>query len=194
MKKKTLLIIPSLGLAIGAITSLITRQETPYFEANATSTEMDNVGVEPGEELDTNNVFYDDFSNGISMDNWVISKKAWGNSGVSRNSGVVPENVYYNSTDKTVLFRALGDYYKDNDFNYDLDDWYGYAHDDVTGGGRVYSRDGTRTGGCIKSRDVYGPGRFEARFKVAPMEGVCTAFWTYSADPGSLSPAGSWTG
>ncbi len=180
MKKKTPLIIPALGLAIGAITSLITRQETPYFEANATSTEMDNVGVEPGEELDTNNVFYDDFSNGISMDNWVISKKAWGNSGVSRNSGVVPENVYYNSTDKTVLFRALGDYYKDNDFNYDLDDWYGYAHDDVTGGGRVYSRDGTRTGGCIKSRDVYGPGRFEARFKVAPMEGVCTAFWTFN--------------
>ena len=60
MKKKTLLVIPALGLAIGAFTSLITRQETPYFEANATSTEMDNVGVEPGEELDTNNVFYDD--------------------------------------------------------------------------------------------------------------------------------------
>ena len=60
------------------------------------------------------------------MDNWVISKKAWGNSGVSRNSGVVPENVYYNSTDKTVLFRALGDYYKDNDFNYAS--WHKYNY------------------------------------------------------------------
>ena len=145
-----------------------------------TSTDMDAITPDNGEQLDKANMIYDDFSSGFNTDFWVTSKKAWGNGNVSLNSGVVPENVYYNSEEDKIIFRALGDYYQDNDFNYNLQDIYGYAHDDKTGGGRVYSIDGTRTGGCIKTRNAYGPGRFEARFKAAPIEGVCTAFWTFN--------------
>ena len=151
-----------------------------HQQVKATSeTDMDNIPVESGEQLDTANMIYDDFSNGLNTNRWVVSKKAWGNSSVSYNSGVIPENVFYNSIDKTIIFRSLGDFYKDNDVNYDLHNRYGYAHDGSTGGGRVYSKDGTRTGGCIKTRDEFGPGRYEARFKAAPVEGICTAFWTF---------------
>lgn len=181
MKKRLLLTIPALGLIFSAFAFLINKQEVKYKQVNAYATDMDGVAVEAGEELDTENVFYDDFSSGIDMENnWVPAKKAWGNSSVSYNSGVVPENVFYNSVDKTVVFRALGDYYQGDEFDYDLDERYGYAHDEITGGGRVYSRDGTRTGGTIKTREEYGPGRYEAKFKVAPAEGVCTAFWTFN--------------
>ena len=179
--KKPILIASAIltSLLLGSATFVFLHQ--PVKEAKAsTETDMDNIAVESGEQLDTANMVYDDFSSGFNTSRWVVSKKAWGNGTVSYNSGVIPENVMYNSTDKTMVFRALGDYYKDNDVNYNLHNTYGYAHDGSTGGGRVYSKDGTRTGGCIKTRDEYGPGRFEARFKVAPVEGVCTAFWTFN--------------
>ena len=181
MKKK--LLITSLilsSLLLGGATFIFLNQQVKEAKASSPITDMDAVAVESGEQLDTENIFYDDFSTGLNTSKWVVSKKAWGNSSTSTNSGVIPENVMYNSTDKTMVFRALGDYYKDNDVNYDLHSIYGYAHDGSTGGGRVYSKDGTRTGGCIKTVDSYGPGRFEAKFKIAPMEGVCTAFWTFN--------------
>lgn len=181
MKKK--LLITSLTLAsllLGGATFMLLNKPIKEAKASSPITDMDAVAVESGEELDTANIFYDDFSSGLNTSKWVVSKKAWGNSSTSTNSGVIPENVMYNSTDKTMVFRALGDYYKDNDVNYDLHERYGCAHDDSTGGGRVYSKDGTRTGGCIKTVDSYGPGRFEAKFKIAPLEGVCTAFWTFN--------------
>lgn len=179
--KKPILIAGTIltSLLLGSATFVFLHQ--PMKEAKASSeTDMDNIAPESGEQLDTANMIYDDFSNGFNTNRWVVSKKAWGNGTTSYNSGVIPENVFYNSTDKTMVFRALGDYYKDNDVNYNLHSIYGYAHDGSTGGGRVYSKDGTRTGGCIKTRDEYGPGRFEARFKAAPVEGVCTAFWTFN--------------
>lgn len=180
MKKQTLIILPILGLLLGSFAFFGAQKENKYTPVSAFATDMDNIAVEAGEELDTEHAVYDDFSSGLSTSMWAISKKAWGNGDVSYNSGVIPENVFYNSVDKTVVFRALGDYYKDNDVNYDLHHTYGYAHDSSTGNGRVYSKDGTRTGGCIKTKDVYGPGRFEARFKAAPVEGICNAFWTFN--------------
>ena len=155
--------------------ALLTINNKPVKMAEAsTETDMDAIALENGEQLDKSNMLYDDFSSGINTSIWAISKKAWGNNTVT-NSGVIPENVMYNSTDKTVVFRALGDYYQDNDVNYDLHHTYGYG----TSSGNVYSKDGTRTGGCIKTKSAYGPGRYEAKFKIAPVEGVCTAFWTY---------------
>lgn len=187
--KKNHLIAGSIltSLLLGSATFLLLNRSISKTEASSL-TDMDFIDVETGEELDKDNMIYDDFSNGIDTNRWVVSKKAWGNSSTSLNSGVIPENVMYNSTDKTVVFRSLGDYYKDNDVNYDLHNRYGYKHGTTDGGGAVYSIDGTRTGGCIKTRDLLGPGRFEARFKVAPVEGVCTAFWTY--DYGSHGETG----
>ena len=182
MKKNLIIasgIIASLLLGTGL---LLSQNQKAVEKVNATvgETDMDAIAVESGEQLDTENMIYDDFSSGLDTSRWVVSKKAWGNGTVSNNSGVIPENVFYNSTDKTMVFRALGDYYKDNDVNYDLHHTYGLADGSSTGGGRVYSKDGTRTGGCIKTREEFGPGRFEAKFKVAPVEGVCTAFWTFN--------------
>ena len=168
------------GLLLGSGVLLLNNNHKMEAAKADSTTDMDVIAPETGEQFDKDNMIYDDFSSGFNTDFWAVSKKAWGNGSVSYNSGVVPENVYYNTVDKTMVFRALGDYYQDNDFDYDLDAIYGYAHDDKTGGGRVYSRDGTRTGGCIKTRNAYGPGRFEARFKAAPIEGVCTAFWTFT--------------
>ena len=180
MKKRHLIAVFTLtGLVLGCATLLLRSKTYDKVIAN-TITDMDSVGVESGEELDKDNMIYDDFSSGLDTSRWVVSKKAWGNSGESNNSGVIPENVMYNSTDKTMVFRSLGDYYKDNDVNYDLHERYGYMHGSTNGNGAVYSKDGTRTGGCIKTRDLFGPGRFEAKFKVAPVEGVCSAFWTFN--------------
>ena len=182
MKKNLIItsgIIASLLLGTGLLLSQ-NKKTIDKVQATVGETDMDNIAVESGEQLDTENMIYDDFSSGFDTSRWVVSKKAWGNGTVSNNSGVIPENVFYNNTDKTMVFRALGDYYKDNDVNYNLQNKYGYAHDDSTGDGRVYSTDGTRTGGCIKTREEFGPGRFEAKFKVAPVEGVCTAFWTFN--------------
>ena len=167
------------GLLLGSGALLIQNNKVEPVKADS-NTDMDDIVPDNGEQLDKANMIYDDFSSGLNLSTWAVSNKAWGNSSVSYNSGVIPENVFYNSTDKSMVFRALGDYYQDNDVNYSLHSWYGYAHDGSTGGGRVYSKDGTRTGGCIKTRDLYGPGRFEAKFKVAPIEGVCTAFWTFN--------------
>ena len=183
--KKLHIISSSILVSLLLGSALLLNNKIDIKEAKAdTTTDMDSISPESGEQLDTANMIYDDFSSGINTGRWVVSKKAWGNGTVSYNSGVIPENVFYNSEDKTVVFRALGDYYKDNDVNYDLHSKYGYAHDDSTGGGRVYSKDGTRTGGCIKTREEFGPGRFEAKFKVAPVEGVCTAFWTFNYGEG----------
>ncbi len=180
MKKQTLITLPILGFLLGSFAFIGAQKENKYTTVSAFATDMDNIAVEAGEELDTEHAVYDDFSSGLSTSMWAISKKAWGNGTVSYNSGVIPENVFYNSVDKTVVFRALGDYYKDNDVNYKLHHTYGLADGSSTGGGKVYSKDGTRTGGCIKTKEEYGPGRYEARFKAAPIEGVCNAFWTFN--------------
>ena len=175
MKKRHLIVGTMLAALILGSTALLFRGNVLDEVVASSLTDMDFVDVESGEELDKDNMIFDDFSNGFNTNRWVVSKKAWGNK-VPCNSGVIPENVMYNSVDKTMVFRALGDYYKDNDVNYDLDDRYGCG----TSNGNVYSDDGTRTGGCIKTRELFGPGRFEARFKVAPVEGVCSAFWTFN--------------
>ena len=179
MEKKHLFIGVTILSMLVCGATLICQNKDPVKVKADTTTDMDDIAVESGEQLDTANMVYDNFSSGIPTSRWVISKKAWGNNN-STNSGVIPENVFYNSSDKTVVFRALGDYYQDNDVNYKLHHHYGTASPGNTGSGKVYSNDGTRTGGCIRTTDYYGPGRFEAKFKIAPVEGVCSAFWTFN--------------
>ncbi|MGD9620215.1 MAG: family 16 glycosylhydrolase [Mycolicibacterium sp.] len=112
------------------------------------------------EWLDTPNPYpspqpalFDDFSNGIDPDRWLIADKAWG----GNNGGVVPANV--SVVDGIVRLAAHGDQYTG----------------DVTGhGGRT-----TRVGATIVTRDYYASGRYEVRARVPQTLGAASAFWSY---------------
>ncbi len=109
-------------------------------------------------ELDYDNAFFDDFSNGVNHDNWYIGNQAWGGS----NGGVIPENVSY-TDDGILLLRGNGGYYQQNE---------------LTGVGDV--KDGRYTGAALISKFLVQSGRYEIKMKVLPRLGACTAFWTYA--------------
>ncbi|MCM1289903.1 MAG: glycoside hydrolase family 16 protein [Corallococcus sp.] len=114
-----------------------------------------------GVEMDIDNAFFDDFTNGVDPDNWYIGKQAWG---AGENGGVIPENVNY-TDDGVLVISGNGEY---------------YTAGDVAGVGTV--KDGSLTGGALISKFVTGPGRYQVRMKVLPRQGACTAFWTYAFD------------
>lgn len=109
-------------------------------------------------EFDYDNAFFDDFSNGVSKENWYIGKQAWGGS----NGGVIPQNVHY-TDDGVLVLTGNGKYYTDND---------------VRGVGDI--KDGRYTGAALISKFLVKPGRYEIRMKVLPRQGACTAFWTFA--------------
>ncbi len=118
------------------------------------------VNVLKGIELDYENAFFDDFTNGVSYDDWYIGKQYWGQD----NGGVIPENVGY-TDDGILILSGNGDY---------------YTSDAIKG---VGERDnGTLTGAAITSKFITGPGRYEIKMKALPREGACSAFWTYTFD------------
>ena len=134
--------------------------------SSCASGEVETDNIKPGDELsllknvelDLDNVFFDDFTNGVNPENWYIAKQAWGGS----NGGVIPENLSY--TDDGILrFRGNGGYYQEAE---------------VRGVGDV--KDGRYTGAALISNFVTGPGRYEIKMKVLPRIGACTAFWTYA--------------
>ncbi|MDE7082701.1 MAG: family 16 glycosylhydrolase [Clostridia bacterium] len=116
-----------------------------------------------GIEFDYDNMFFDDFSGGVDYDSWYIGKQAWGSSG-DGNGGVIPENVNY-TDDGVLVLSGNGDY---------------YTAGDVRGVGS--RKDGTLTGAAIISKFLTAPGRYEAKMKVLPRQGACTAMWTYAYD------------
>lgn len=126
----------------------------------------DKVELKVGDELalldnvkyDYENAFFDDFSNGINNENWLIGDQAWGGS----NGGVIPENVSY-TDDGILLLRGNGGYYQEGE---------------IRGVGDV--KDGRYTGAALISNFMVGPGRYEIKMKVLPRIGACTAFWTYA--------------
>lgn len=104
-------------------------------------------------------VFYDDFENGITSDKWTSTDNGWG----VNNNGVTSKNVMY-STDSArveaedatggiVILKTTGDYAED--------------------------KNKRRQGAVIITRDDFGAGKYEARVRVLPREGQCTALWTY---------------
>jgi beta-glucanase (GH16 family) len=109
----------------------------------------------PDDNLDLENIFFDDFKNGIDIDKWEIAYQQWGYG----NNGVIHKNVNY-TEDGIVVLQANGDLYAG----------------DFTG---VNSTDGRRTGGALITNEAFGPGRYEVRMKVLPRFGATTAFWTY---------------
>lgn len=98
--------------------------------------------------------FFDDFDGPALDARWEMGRIQWGRG----NGGVVPENV---SLDRgTLRLEVHGDLY--------------------AGPVRGVRRDhGRRVGALIRTRDVYGSGRFEVRMKAAPVLGACSAVWTY---------------
>lgn len=109
-------------------------------------------------ELDYENAVFDDFTNGVDYDRWMIGSGAWGNG----NGGVVPENVFY-TEDGILILRGNGLH---------------YARGEVKGQGIL--KDGRNTGSAIISKFKTGPGHYEVRMKPLPRLGACTALWTYT--------------
>lgn len=99
-------------------------------------------------------VFFDDFSNGIDSDQWLISEKGWGgdNAGVRASNVKLVEDLDEGSPITALRLEAHGD--------------------DYTGGPQ-------REGAAIATRGYYASGLYEVRAKIAPEYGVCTAFWPF---------------
>lgn len=135
--------------------------------------QINDVDASMNDILDTSNQIFDDFDNGINPSSWYISKRAWGqNETYERyNGGVIPENVFVDKNEGTVQIRTLGNQ---------------YAKEEIRGVSD-YLQDGSCTGGALVSKFKVRPGRFEARFKVAPRVGICNAFWIYNEDADGLN-------
>lgn len=108
----------------------------------------------------TQTPFFDDF-NGTQLDlsHWKMMKSQWGKD----NGGVVPDNVVV-SNGMLHLF-AHGDLYT------------GPVHGVGKKGQRVARV--TRVGAAIVTTNYFDSGRFEARIKLPPHLGSCSAIWTY---------------
>lgn len=120
----------------------------------------DDISLLENVKLDYDNAFFDDFSTGVSKENWYIGKQAWGGS----NGGVIPENIKY-TDDGSLVIQANGAYYDDND---------------IRGVGDI--KDGRYTGGALISKFLVQSGRYEIKMKVLPRQGACSAFWTFAYD------------
>ncbi len=104
-------------------------------------------------------VFYDDFENGIDTSVWDVATGTWD----KVSNGLVPENVFYSTYKPRV------------------------EAEDATGGIVVIKSNGDfapvsserRSSGLLITKAAYGAGLYEARVKIVPRSGQCTALWTY---------------
>ena len=121
----------------------------------------DDVALLNGVKVDNSKVLFDDFTNGVSYDNWIIANGFWGQG----NGGVISDNVFY-TEEGELLLRGNGLY---------------YAKEEVKGVGML--KDGRNTGAALISKFLCGPGRYEVKMKPLGRQGACTAFWTFSNQP-----------
>jgi|GEM_PF-1467302 len=121
----------------------------------------DEVKIIDGIQYDYENAFFDDFTNGVNYDDWLISEDCWG----SNKGGITVKNLFY-TDEGTLLMRATGNYYSGNE---------------IKGYGMV--KDGKCTGAALVSKFVTGPGRYQIKMIPHPRLGACTAFWTYCNRP-----------
>lgn len=134
-------------------TTVTTKKPTTTTTKKATTTTTKATSSKV--QIAADGSFFDDFNNGIDQGLWSIVKQAWG----GNNNGVIPENVNYTS-DGILVLTANGDYYV----------------------GDVNNGNGKRSGGCLITNHIVGPGSYEVRMKVLPRLGTCTAMWTYFND------------
>lgn len=120
----------------------------------------DKIRLLSGIELDYDSAFFDDFTDGVSYDDWYINNQAWG----IGNGGVVPQNVNY-TDDGVLVLSGNGEYYTEGDIR-----------------GVGARKDGTLTGAALTSKFLTAPGRYQIKMKVLPRLGACSAFWTYAND------------
>ena len=127
------------------------------MDAGETAAYCDGVGPEVA--------FCDDFGGmELDLDKWWYGRKHWGPP-PPRNHGVVPENVQVR--DGRVFFAANGDRYD------------GMIQGVRNDGDYVQDQPGSRSGGILVSDAYFGSGRYEARMKLPPSTGVCSALWTF---------------
>ncbi|MEE2908058.1 MAG: hypothetical protein VX527_09545 [Planctomycetota bacterium] len=115
----------------------------------------------------------DDFSNGLGMEDWLISTKAWGgdNGGVSPLNVSIVDDVDNGQSIKALRLQANGDLYDG----------------DIVHNGRK-----TRVGSAIATRQYFASGRYLVRAKVAPELGAVTAFWPFHYIDYQKGEAGYW--
>ena len=160
MKKLLAYILP-----VFLLSSFLLFSKTNKEEVEATGNRPTyNIPVLSGEELDYSNQVFDDFDNGIDSSRWYIYNKTWGQVNGRQNGGVVPDNVFYDSSEGTAILRTTGDQYADKL---------------ITPGPNAQTEGGRRTGADLVSKFWTYPGRYEVRMRVAPRYGACTSLWTY---------------
>ena len=136
-------------------------QKDDKEEGSKIPTTSENVKILDGVKFDNSKAFFDDFTNGVDYDSWIISEDCWG----SNKGGLTVKNLFY-TDEGTLIFRSNGNYYSDNE---------------VRGYGQL--KDGRCTGASLVSKFQTGPGRYEIKMKPMPRIGSCTAFWTYCNRP-----------
>lgn len=111
--------------------------------------------------------FLDDFNgNALDRAKWLVAHRNWGGKlpdGTDYNGGVVPEAV--SVSEGMLRLRVHGDRYQ------------GPVRG--IGSDRSSRPTGQRVGGAIATRRYFGPGRYEARIKIAPVLGAASAMWTF---------------
>ena len=119
------------------------------------------------------NILEDDFTNGLSMEDWLISTKGWGgdNGGVSPLNVSIVDDIDNGKSIKALRLQANGDLYDG----------------DIEHNGRK-----TRVGSAIATRQYFASGRYVVRAKVAPELGAVTAFWPFHYIDYQKGEAGYW--
>ena len=130
----------------------------PMQEIKTTIEVGEDIALLNNVKIDEDKVVFDDFTGGVSYDNWIIANGFWGQG----NGGVISDNVFF-TEDGELLLRGNGLY---------------YSKEDVKGVGTL--KDGRNTGAALISRFLCGPGRYEIKMKPLGRKGACTAFWTFS--------------
>jgi RNA polymerase sigma factor (sigma-70 family) len=144
--------------AMGAV-AIAAAPVAVYFAAEPNGPEKP--GYPDDYSMPTAEAFAEEFD-GDALDptKWLIAHKQWGGDKV--NGGVVAENV--SVANGVLRLEAHGDRYT------------GPVMGVRSGGGlRV---DGRRVGAAVATRRYFASGRYEARIKICPHLGACSAIWT----------------
>jgi hypothetical protein len=116
-------------------------------------------------------IFYDDFSQGVSNKYFTSSGpgRGWGVAEGERVNYMNPANISWTTNEETVAQAGGTGGIVSMQVNGDL-----YPEED-------HRREGT----CLITKQAFGPGLYEIRFKTVPRLGAVTAFWTYWNGGGS---------
>ena len=138
--------------------------------------------VEQRHSLNYDEMLYDDFTNGVDLDRWVISDSVWDQWSTDQN-GVRPQNVFLvndeSNPDTHLLLRGNGSYY-----NMENDAFYTDEEKALYGDGQnlftAAQGYGVNSGACLSTIEALGPGRYEVKMKACPRVGALTSMWVYS--------------